>query len=125
RDDYANWAAQNPEYKIWDYDQCLEAFKVVENYARKNPDEEFKKYHGFNGLLHYKTVQTILMRLQKISLRLQKILEFLIITILMVLDKWNRNISDALKTVETYPPLLPLSPWPVTLQNCQILLLTY
>ncbi|CAI2191351.1 2687_t:CDS:2, partial [Funneliformis geosporum] len=114
RDDYANWAAQNPEYKIWDYDQCLE---VVENYARKNPDEEFKKYHGFNGLLHYKTVQTILMRLQKISLRPQQKWKFCSLA--------DRYLTDALKTVETYPPLLPLSPWPVTLQNCQILLLTY
>ncbi len=27
------------------------AFKAVENNARENPNEEFKKYHGFNGLL--------------------------------------------------------------------------
>ncbi|CAG8695283.1 3542_t:CDS:2, partial [Funneliformis mosseae] len=52
RADYDSWAAQGPEYKIWDYDHCLEAFKAVENNARENPDEEFKKYHGFNGLLH-------------------------------------------------------------------------
>jgi len=33
---------------------CLfnKAFKAFENNARKNPDEEFNKYHGFNGLLH-------------------------------------------------------------------------
>ncbi|CAI2200399.1 7055_t:CDS:2, partial [Funneliformis geosporum] len=35
--DYDNWADQGPEYKIWDYDHCL---------------EEFKKYHGFDGLLY-------------------------------------------------------------------------
>src|SRR3954454_5061920 len=28
------------------------AFKAVENNARENPDKEFKKYHGFDGLLH-------------------------------------------------------------------------
>ncbi|CAI2169797.1 19038_t:CDS:2 [Funneliformis geosporum] len=50
--DYDSWAAQGPEYKIWDYDHCLEAFKAVEKNARKNPDEEFKKYHGYDGLLH-------------------------------------------------------------------------
>ncbi|CAB4484326.1 unnamed protein product [Rhizophagus irregularis] len=50
--DYDFWATQGPEYKIWDYDHCLEAFKAVENNARKSPDEEFKKYHGFNGLLN-------------------------------------------------------------------------
>ncbi|RIA86615.1 GMC oxidoreductase [Glomus cerebriforme] len=50
--DYDLWASQGPEYKIWDYDHCLEAFKAIENNARENPDEEFKKYHGFNGLLH-------------------------------------------------------------------------
>ncbi|PKK72144.1 alcohol oxidase [Rhizophagus irregularis] len=50
--DYDLWAAQGPEYKIWDYDHCLEAFKAVENNERKSPDEEFKKYHGFNGLLN-------------------------------------------------------------------------
>ncbi|CAG8631101.1 4470_t:CDS:2, partial [Funneliformis mosseae] len=47
--DYDSWVAQGPEYKIWDYDHCLEA---MENNARETPDEEFKKYHGFNGLLH-------------------------------------------------------------------------
>ncbi|PKY22845.1 alcohol oxidase [Rhizophagus irregularis] len=50
--DYDLWAAQGPEYKIWDYEHCLEAFKAVENNSRKSPDEEFKKYHGFNGLLN-------------------------------------------------------------------------
>jgi len=30
----------------------IKAFKAVENNARENPNEEFKKYHGFNGLLH-------------------------------------------------------------------------
>ncbi|CAG8628883.1 187_t:CDS:2, partial [Racocetra fulgida] len=39
----------SPEYKIWDWDHCLEA---VENNSRKNPDEKFKKFHGFDGLLH-------------------------------------------------------------------------
>ncbi|CAG8757515.1 12824_t:CDS:2, partial [Funneliformis caledonium] len=50
--DYDSWAAQGPEYSIWDYDHCLEAFKATENNSHENPDEEFKKYHGFNGLLH-------------------------------------------------------------------------
>ncbi|PKY35023.1 hypothetical protein RhiirB3_533029, partial [Rhizophagus irregularis] len=50
--DYDFWATQGPEYKIWDYDHCLEAFKAVENNARKSSDKEFKKYHGFNGLLN-------------------------------------------------------------------------
>ncbi|RIA86616.1 GMC oxidoreductase [Glomus cerebriforme] len=50
--DYDLWASQGSEYKIWDYDHCLEAFKAIENNSRENPDEEFKKYHGFNGLLH-------------------------------------------------------------------------
>ncbi|CAG8496395.1 12901_t:CDS:2 [Acaulospora colombiana] len=50
--DYDLWAAQDPEYIIWNYDHCLEAFKAVENNARKNPDVEFENYHGFNGLLH-------------------------------------------------------------------------
>ncbi|CAG8484028.1 5572_t:CDS:2 [Racocetra persica] len=49
---YNDWAAQGPEYKIWDWDHCLEAFKAVENNSRKNPDEKFKKFHGFDGLLH-------------------------------------------------------------------------
>ena len=30
----------------------IKAFKAVENNARETPNEEFKKYHGFNGLLH-------------------------------------------------------------------------
>ncbi|CAG8779706.1 30624_t:CDS:2 [Gigaspora margarita] len=51
---YNDWAAQGPEYKIWDWDHCLEAFKAVEKNSRKNPDEKFKKFHGFNGLLHVK-----------------------------------------------------------------------
>ncbi|KAF0432143.1 alcohol oxidase [Gigaspora margarita] len=50
--DYELWAAQDPEYIIWNYYHCLEAFKAVENNARKNPDVEFEKYHGFNGLLY-------------------------------------------------------------------------
>ncbi|GBC07870.1 hypothetical protein RclHR1_07740009 [Rhizophagus clarus] len=50
--DYDLWASQGSEYEIWDYDHCLEAFKAIENNARKNSDEEFKKYHGFNGLLY-------------------------------------------------------------------------
>ncbi|KAF0441151.1 alcohol oxidase [Gigaspora margarita] len=54
---YNNWAAQGPEYKIWDWDHCLEAFKAVENNSRKNPDETFKKFHGFNGLLHVQDSQ--------------------------------------------------------------------
>ncbi|CAG8449281.1 18301_t:CDS:2 [Racocetra fulgida] len=49
---YNDWAAQGPEYKIWDWDHCLEAFKAMENNARENPDEKFKQLHGFNGLLH-------------------------------------------------------------------------
>ncbi|CAG8661219.1 12718_t:CDS:2 [Funneliformis mosseae] len=50
--DYDLWAAQDPEYIIWNYDHCLEAFKAVENNARKDPDVEFENYHGFNGLLY-------------------------------------------------------------------------
>ncbi|CAG8470397.1 2522_t:CDS:2 [Gigaspora margarita] len=50
--DYDLWAAQDPEYIIWNYYHCLEAFKAVENNARKNPDVEFENYHGFNGLLY-------------------------------------------------------------------------
>ncbi|KAF0446325.1 alcohol oxidase [Gigaspora margarita] len=49
--EYNDWAAQGPEYKIWDWDHCLEAFNAVENNSRKNPDEKFKEFHGFNGLL--------------------------------------------------------------------------
>ncbi|CAG8732358.1 15675_t:CDS:2, partial [Acaulospora morrowiae] len=47
--DYELWAEQGPEYKIWDWEH---SFKAVENNARENPSEEFKKYHGFDGLLH-------------------------------------------------------------------------
>ncbi|CAG8613930.1 15613_t:CDS:2, partial [Dentiscutata heterogama] len=54
---YNDWAAQGPEYKIWDWDHCLEAFKAVEKNSRKNPDENFKKFHGFNGLLHVQNHQ--------------------------------------------------------------------
>ncbi|CAG8838001.1 28023_t:CDS:2, partial [Racocetra persica] len=49
---FNNWAAQGPEYKIWDWDHCLEAFKATENNSRNKPDEKFKQFHGFNGLLH-------------------------------------------------------------------------
>ncbi|CAG8761941.1 13683_t:CDS:2, partial [Cetraspora pellucida] len=55
--DYDLWAAQSPEYKIWDYEHCLEAFKATENNTRENPDEEFKKYHGSEGLLHVQDVE--------------------------------------------------------------------
>ncbi|RIB22981.1 GMC oxidoreductase [Gigaspora rosea] len=54
---YNDWAAQGPEYKIWDWDHCLEAFKAIENNTRENPDEKFKKFHGFNGLLHVQDLQ--------------------------------------------------------------------
>ncbi|CAB4481357.1 uncharacterized protein OCT59_003033 [Rhizophagus irregularis] len=50
--DYDLWAAQGPDYKIWDYNHCIEAFKAVENIAHKSSDEEFKNYHGFNGLFY-------------------------------------------------------------------------
>ncbi|RIB11900.1 GMC oxidoreductase [Gigaspora rosea] len=49
---YNDWAAQGPEYKIWDWDHCLEAFKALENNSQENPDEKFKQLHGFNGLHH-------------------------------------------------------------------------
>ncbi|PKY16835.1 hypothetical protein RhiirB3_484096 [Rhizophagus irregularis] len=49
--DYDLWAAQGPDYKIWDYNHCIEAFKAVENIAHKSSDEEFKNYHGFNVAL--------------------------------------------------------------------------
>ncbi|CAB4390426.1 unnamed protein product [Rhizophagus irregularis] len=44
--DYDLWAAQGPEYKIWDYNHCLEAFKAVENIAHESSDEEFKIIMG-------------------------------------------------------------------------------
>ncbi|RHZ78340.1 hypothetical protein Glove_166g25 [Diversispora epigaea] len=51
--DYNYWASQGgPEYKIWDYEHCLEAFKSIESISRENPDEETKKYRGFNGLIN-------------------------------------------------------------------------
>ncbi|CAG8717091.1 35231_t:CDS:2, partial [Gigaspora margarita] len=50
--EYNDWAAQGPEYKIWDLYHCLEAFKALENNSREKSDENFKKFHGFNGLLH-------------------------------------------------------------------------
>ncbi|RIB22971.1 GMC oxidoreductase [Gigaspora rosea] len=49
---YNDMAAQGPEYKIWDWDHCLEAFKALENNSRENPNEKFKQLHGFNGLHH-------------------------------------------------------------------------
>ncbi|CAG8572218.1 14146_t:CDS:2, partial [Cetraspora pellucida] len=55
---YNDWAAQGPEYKIWDWDHCLEAFKAIENNSREKPDETFKKFHGFNGLLHVQDSQS-------------------------------------------------------------------
>ncbi|RIB30352.1 GMC oxidoreductase [Gigaspora rosea] len=54
---YNDWAAQGPEYRIWDWNHCLEAFKAVEKNSRNNPDETFKKFHGFNGLLHVQDSQ--------------------------------------------------------------------
>ncbi|CAG8799481.1 33058_t:CDS:2 [Gigaspora margarita] len=54
---YNDWAAQGPEYKIWDWDHCLEAFKAIENNSRENPDEKFKQFHGFNGLHHVQDFQ--------------------------------------------------------------------
>ncbi|RIB30350.1 GMC oxidoreductase, partial [Gigaspora rosea] len=54
---YNDWAAQGSEYKIWDWDNCLEAFKAVEKNSRKEPNEKFKKFHGFNGLLHVEDSQ--------------------------------------------------------------------
>ncbi|CAG8725768.1 12909_t:CDS:2, partial [Acaulospora morrowiae] len=50
-EDYNDWANQGPEYKHWGYDHCLEAFKATENNFNKDSDDEFKKYHGFNGLI--------------------------------------------------------------------------
>ncbi|CAG8696915.1 32807_t:CDS:2 [Gigaspora margarita] len=50
-------AAQGPEYKIWNWDHCLEAFKAIENNSQENSDEKFKKFHGFNGLLHVQDPQ--------------------------------------------------------------------
>ncbi|KAF0432790.1 alcohol oxidase [Gigaspora margarita] len=54
---YNDWAAQGPEYKIWDWDHCLEAFKALENNSRESPDEKFKQLHGFNGLHHVQDFQ--------------------------------------------------------------------
>ncbi|CAG8646049.1 15846_t:CDS:2, partial [Funneliformis mosseae] len=48
--DYEEWASQGPDYKkFWNWDKCLEA---IENNQRKEKDDEFKYYHGQDGLLH-------------------------------------------------------------------------
>ncbi|CAI2183514.1 1849_t:CDS:10 [Funneliformis geosporum] len=51
--DYEEWASQGPDYrKYWNWDKCLEAFKAIENNQRKEQDDEFKYYHGQEGLLN-------------------------------------------------------------------------
>ncbi|CAI2172464.1 18842_t:CDS:2 [Funneliformis geosporum] len=126
--DYDGWAALGPEYKIWDYDHCLEAFKAIENNARKNTNEEFKKYHGFNGLLHVQDSPNDNYEIAKDFIKVAKNLgipynndfngarqngigKFQTTT-----QDGNRcsladsYLTDALKKVETYPPLKRLGP---------------
>ncbi|CAG8694853.1 34984_t:CDS:2 [Gigaspora margarita] len=50
-------ASQGPEYKICDWNHCLEAFNAIENNSQENPDKEFKKFYGFNGLLRVQDPQ--------------------------------------------------------------------
>ncbi|CAG8631072.1 10949_t:CDS:2, partial [Funneliformis caledonium] len=124
--DYDNWAAQGPEYKIWDYDHCLEAFKDIENNTRENPDEEFKKYHGFNGLLNVQDSPNDNYEIAKDFIKVAKNLGIPYnndfngarqngIGKYQTTTKDGQRCSladsyltDALKKVETYPPLKPL-----------------
>ncbi|CAB4484330.1 alcohol oxidase [Rhizophagus irregularis] len=123
--DYDLWAAQGPEYKIWDYDNCLEAYKAVENNTRKSPDEEFKKYHGFNGLLYVQDGQNDFDDIIKDVIKVAKNLG---IPYNNDFNGVRQNgvgryqhtmkdgkrfsladgyLTDALKKVETYPPSKP------------------
>ncbi|GBC06446.1 hypothetical protein RclHR1_06830014 [Rhizophagus clarus] len=123
--DYDLWASQGPEYEIWNYDHCLEAFKATENNARKNPDEEFKKYHGFNGLLYVQDKQNDLDDILKDVIKIAKNLGIPhnndfngdrqngIGEYQHTMKDGNRfsladgYLTDALKKVETYPPSKP------------------
>ncbi|CAG8586115.1 1502_t:CDS:2 [Funneliformis caledonium] len=128
KSDYDSWAAQGPEYSIWDYDRCLEAFKAVENNARVNPDEEFKKYHGFNGLLHvqdspndtYEMTKDIIKAANNLGIPCNN--DFNGVRQNGVgkhqhtmkdgkrISLADGYLTDALKKVEKYPLLKPLSP---------------
>ncbi|CAG8657498.1 12662_t:CDS:2, partial [Racocetra fulgida] len=120
---YNKWAAQGPEYKIWDWNHCFEA---IENNAREKPDEEFKKYHGFNGLLHVEDIQNDNF---KIVLDVIKVAKNLGIPHNNDFNGYRQNgagpfqaiggercslansyLKDALKKVEVYPRLQPLGP---------------
>ncbi|CAB4466914.1 unnamed protein product [Rhizophagus irregularis] len=123
--DYDLWAAQGSEYKIWDYDHCLEAFKAVENNARKSTDEEFKKYHGFNGLLHVQDGQIDFDDIIKDVIKVAKNLgipynndfngvrQYGIGKHQHTMKDGKRfsladgYLTDALRKVETYPPSKP------------------
>ncbi|GBC07871.1 hypothetical protein RclHR1_07740010 [Rhizophagus clarus] len=123
--DYNLWATQGPEYEIWDYNHCLEAFKATENNTRKNPDEEFKKYHGFNGLLYVQDKQNDFDDILKDVIKIAKNLG---IPYNNDFNGARQNgigeyqhtmkdgkrfsladgyLADALKKVETYPPSKP------------------
>ncbi|CAG8840412.1 45853_t:CDS:2, partial [Gigaspora margarita] len=60
---YNDWAAQGSEYKIWNWDHCLEGTSIliysnyfIRKYTRTIYERiqmrNLKKIHGFNGLLH-------------------------------------------------------------------------
>ncbi|CAG8531120.1 3511_t:CDS:2 [Funneliformis caledonium] len=128
KSDYDSWAAQGPEYIIWDYGHCLEAFKAVENNARANPDEEFKKYHGFDGLLHVQDSPNDTYEMTKDFIKVANNLGIPCnndfngvrqngVGKYQYTMKDGKRISladsylaDALKKVEKYPPLMPLTP---------------
>ncbi|CAI2169856.1 14435_t:CDS:2 [Funneliformis geosporum] len=127
KSDYDSWAAQGPEYKIWDYDHCFEAFKSVENNARENPDEEFKKYHGFNGQLHVQDSPNDTYEMAKDFIKVANNLgipynnDFNGATQTGIgkhqltmkdgkrFSLADAYLTDALKKVEKYPPLKPLT----------------
>ncbi|GBC07869.1 hypothetical protein RclHR1_07740008 [Rhizophagus clarus] len=123
--DYDLWASQSPEYKIWDYEHCLEAFKAIENNTRKNPDEEFKKFHGFNGLLYVQDRQDDTYDIIKDVFKVAKnlgiphnndfngIRQYGVGEYQHTMKDGKRftladgYLIDALKKVETYPPSKP------------------
>ncbi|CAI2192121.1 17879_t:CDS:2, partial [Funneliformis geosporum] len=116
--DYDNWADQGPEYKIWDYDHCLKAFKATENNSHENPDEEFKKYHGFNGLLHVQDCCVHPSDILKDFIKTTRSLGVPYNNDFNGQTKWDSKISDGkrfsladgylkdvLKKVQIYPPI--------------------
>ncbi|RIA86617.1 GMC oxidoreductase [Glomus cerebriforme] len=123
--DYDLWAAQGPEYEIWDFDHCIEAFKAIENNARENPDEEFKKYHGFNGLLHvrdpydsYDIMKDVIKAAKNLGIPYNNDFNGVKQNGVGAYQCTTKDghrfsladgyLNDALKKVETYPPLKPL-----------------